>query len=83
CQSLILNPKFLDNKYPNWKQYLQELKKLKSIQDYLDSFETDLKDLKSSKYQPYFVEYKSSNQQMASGQRDYKYLDARILKFIF
>ncbi|MDE4950945.1 hypothetical protein, partial [Francisella tularensis] len=22
CQSLILNPKFLDNKYPNWQQYL-------------------------------------------------------------
>lgn len=83
CQSLILNPKFLDNQYPNWQQYLQELKKLQSIQDYLDSFETDLKDLKSSKDQPYFVEYKSSNQQMASGQRDYKDLDARILQFIF
>ncbi|AJJ46981.1 type II-B CRISPR-associated RNA-guided endonuclease Cas9/Csx12 [Francisella tularensis subsp. novicida] len=83
CQSLILNPKFLDNQYPNWQQYLQELKKLQSIQNYLESFETDLKVLKSSKDQPYFVEYKSSNQQIASGQRDYKDLDARILQFIF
>lgn len=80
---MILNPKFLDNQYPNWQQYLQELKKLQIIQDYLESFETDLKVLKSSKDQPYFVEYKSSNQQIASGQRDYKDLDARILQFIF
>ncbi|APD50479.1 type II-B CRISPR-associated RNA-guided endonuclease Cas9/Csx12 [Francisella hispaniensis] len=83
CQSLILNPKFLDNKYPNWQQYLQELKKLQTVQNYLGNFEIDLKDLKSSKEQPYFVKYKSSNQQIASGQRDYKDLDARVLQFIF
>lgn len=83
CQSLILNPKFLDTKYPEWQSWLDKLKSIQSVKEYLANFEDDLKGLTTSKKQPYFVETKSSNKQIASGQRDNKDLDARVLQFIF
>ncbi|QUE30581.1 type II-B CRISPR-associated RNA-guided endonuclease Cas9/Csx12 [Francisella philomiragia] len=83
CQSLILNPKFLDTKYPEWQSWLDKLKSIQSVKEYLAIFEDDLKDLKTGKGQPYFIETKSSNKQIASGQRDKKDLDARVLQFIF
>ena len=83
CQSLILNPKFLDAKYPQWQSWLHELRGLESVQEYLEDFEDELKNLKTGKGQSYFVESKSVNKQIASGQRDYKDLDARVLQFIF
>lgn len=83
CQSLILNPKFLDTKYPEWQSWLDKLKSIDSVKEYLANFEDDLKGLTTSKKQPYFVDTKSSNKQIASGQRDNKDLDARVLQFIF
>jgi len=83
CQSLILNSNFLDNNYPNWQSNLVSLKKLDSIQGYLETFEQDLRDLKTGKQASYFVEQKNTNKQIASGQRDYKDLDAKVLQFIF
>ena len=59
CQSLILNPNFLDTNYPSWQDDLANLKKLDSVQEYLETFEQELKDLKTGKDKSYFVEQKS------------------------
>lgn len=83
CQSLILNPAFLDNAYPQWQDFLTDLKKLDSVKNYLSNFKDDLVDLKTGKGHAYFVEQKNSNKQISSGQRDYKDLDARVLQYVF
>ena len=72
CQSLILNPKFLDNKYPEWQHWLEELRKLETVEKYLDDFEDQLESLKSGKKNSYFPDKKTK-----------KPLDARALQFIF
>ncbi|MEY8703315.1 type II-B CRISPR-associated RNA-guided endonuclease Cas9/Csx12, partial [Francisella philomiragia] len=58
CQSLILNPKFLDTKYPEWQSWLDKLKSIQSVKEYLADFEDELKGLTTSKNQPYFIEQK-------------------------
>ena len=97
CQSLILNPKFLDKKYPDWQSWLEELKSLEAVAGYLDDFEDQLlKDLKSGKRNPYFSDKKAkevtkkgkekSRQELKAGnqeRRTLEALDARVLQFIF
>lgn len=83
CQSLILNPHFLDMHYPKWQDYLRSLQNLQEVKDYLADYVNEIRSLKTSKGQFYFVETKHQNKQMASGQRDTKDLNARVLQFIF
>lgn len=82
CQSLILNPVYLDKNYPKWEKYLDILQEDEKLQSYLGSFEQDLKSLKSKKDEFYFVENKKEGKQY-QGQRDYKDLKLRVLQFIF
>ena len=72
CQSLILNPTFLDNKYPEWQHWLEELGKLETVEKYLDDFKDQLENLKSGKKNSYFPDKKTEMP-----------LDARVLQFIF
>jgi len=83
CQSLILNVVFLNKKYPNWQQWLDELKKLKPVKDYLDNYEEELKGLKSSKEKEYFSDDHKGNLLTDSGRRSMAELNTRILQFIF
>ena len=46
CQSLILNPEYLNEHYPDWEKWLEDLESL--VKDYLCDYETQLTDLKSS-----------------------------------
>ena len=83
CQSLILNPTFLNNNYSQWQVWLGELKKLATVQEHLGDFEVQLKSLKSGKEQSYFSDEKVGKLKKFSGHRTHKDLDARILQFIF
>ncbi len=96
CQSLILNPRFLDKRYPGWQSWLAELKSLQTVTDYLDDFEDQLKNLKSGKGNSYFSDKetkevtksgkKKSRQELKAGnqeRRALEALDARTLQFIF
>ena len=95
CQSLILNPTFLDEKYPAWQHWLSKLRKLPEVEDYLNDFEDHLKNLKSGKDNSYFSDKETnlekkngvpkSPQELKAGnqeRRTLKALDARILQFI-
>ena len=81
CQSLILNPTFLDKKYPKWKNWLTSVKE--TCQDYLDDFEEQLKNLKSGKNKSYFSHPMKGELVADSGKRTTADLDARVLQFIF
>ena len=99
CQSLILNPVFLDRCYPAWQDWLGALKKLGIMGQYLGDFQTKLDELKSGKKLAYFsdeslafqkdksdAEIKKTKQEIQaanSQRRNLKALDARILQFIF
>ena len=54
CQSLILNPVYLDNRYPEWQSWLTELKDAESVQEYLADYEKELHGPKSGKDKSYF-----------------------------
>ena len=95
CQSLILNPKFLDKKYPEWQHWLGKLRKLETVEKYLIDFEDQLKSLESGKDNSYFSDKETnlekkngvpkSPQELKAGnqeRRTLKALDARILQFI-
>ena len=41
CQSLILNPQYLDKKYCNWQTWLNELRSISSVAHYLEDYETN------------------------------------------
>ena len=83
CQSLILNPQFLDVHYPKWQDYLNLLTNQPEIQNYLGDYTQTLQSLATGNNRPYFVENKHSDKAKASGQRDSKDLNARVLQFIF
>ena len=83
CQSLILNPTFLTKEYPQWKVFLKSISNIDSVALYLNDFESELSDLSTGKGGKYFVDAKSHNKQISSGQRDANDLDARVLQFIF
>ena len=83
CQSLILNPTFLENHYPEWQNWLEELKKLETVQDHLEKFEKELKDPKSGKGKSYFSHDVTGSLLKDSGRRTNKDLNARLLQFIF
>ncbi len=82
CQSLILNPIFLDNKYPEWRDWSGKLKELASVKEYLGGFEEDLKSLESGKKNSYFSNDETGKLKKDSGRRTSKDLDARVLQFI-
>ena len=93
CQSLILNPEYLNTHYKDWEKWLEDLKPL--VEDYLDDYEIQLKKLKSSSEKKivqtenintysYFNEKESKNaNKKASYRRSQQYLKARVLQFIF
>ena len=54
CQSLILNPEFLDKSCPEWQKRLGELQKLDLVKEYLGDFQARLTELESSKEKGYF-----------------------------
>ena len=84
CQSLILNPEFLDNNYSGWQKWLKILKEITPVQgDYLDDFEASLEGLKSGKGKPYFDKEQTGELQLDSGRRTYKELDCRVMQFVF
>ena len=83
CQSLILNPTFLDKHYAEWQNWLEELKKLEPVQDHLDKFEDELSEIKSGKGRAYFSAEAKGELKKDSGRRTPKDLNARLLQFIF
>ena len=83
CQSLILNPSFLAERYPKWKNWLDQLKKIGSIKDYLEDFEEKLTNLKSSQGRPYFNNKSSDGAKKDGERRTHEELSARVLQFIF
>ena len=95
CQSLILNPKFLNDKYSDWKNWLQKLQQIDDCKKYIDDYEQILKSLKSSGYKknelsPQDINIQSSelnNNFSYFGSSIYQkgddYLQARLLQFIF
>ena len=54
CQSLILNPTYLDNNYSEWQIWLEKLKELPAVQAHLRDFEEQLKGMQSGKKKSYF-----------------------------
>ena len=83
CQSLVLNPIFLDNNYGKWQAWLVELKKLRTVQGYLGDFENQLEGLKGGKGKSYFSDKVVGKLKKDLGHRTHKDLNARILQFIF
>lgn len=96
CQSLILNPEFLDKKYLDWKDWLEKLRNLEAVKEYLGNFQGQLKNLESGKDNPYFSDEETNptkknrnpknQQELKAGnqeRRKLKALDARVLQFIF
>ncbi len=84
CQTLILNPFFLNNHYPDWQIWVDELRKLPAMQKYLVNYESELMLLKSSKDKPYFNNEFTGKLKTDSGRRTINDdLNARVLQFIF
>ncbi len=96
CQSLILNPKYLDQHYNEWEQWLLELQKLDCVKSYLEDYEDELKRVKTSgwskkesknkkesKDKKSFSYFSGISDQKSNYQKDEKYLKARQLQFIF
>ena len=84
CQSLILNPKFLDQKYPDWQDWLQMLKGIPDVEKHFDHFEKALKEeIKTGKGNSYFKDNLTGKLEKDSGSLTDKNLEARILQFIF
>ena len=83
CQSLVLNPTFLDKNYGKWQGWLGELKKLRTVQRHLGDFENQLEGLKGGKGKSYFSHKAEGKLKKALGHRTHKDLNARILQFIF
>ena len=84
CQSLILNPKFLNKKYLKWQDWLSEIKQISEVKEYLGIFENTLKnDLQTGKEKSYFKDKLEGSLERDSGCRTDKDLQTRILQFIF
>ena len=96
CQSLILNPKFLNDKYSNWKDWLQKLQQIDDCKKYIDDYEQVLKSLKSSGYKNSALSQQETNIQFSNLNNEFSYfgnsikyqkngdyLQARLLQFIF
>lgn len=93
CQSLVLNVNYLNEDYPEWREWLDSLKKIKSVKDYLRGYEDQLQSLKSSGH----VKTGLNNNTRPNGdeknnfsyfgvskyQRGEEYLKARVLQFLF
>ena len=50
CQSFILNPEYLNERYPDWQKWLKGLESLESVKSYLGDYKDQLGRLKSSSY---------------------------------
>ena len=84
CQSLILNHEYLDNKYPDWQNYLQQLIAVPSVKEYLGGFVDKLSELKSSSGSGYFGDKKESQQpESKKYHRPENEILARQLQLIF
>lgn len=83
CQSLILNPAYLDKRYPAWQMWLSELKEMPCVIGYLRNFENELQGLESGRGKKYFGDVATGKLKTDSGLRVRKDLDAHILQFIF
>ncbi len=83
CQSLILNPVYLDSKYPQWRDWLTQLKGVDVVTAYLDDFESQLEELKSGKDKNYFDDCGKDDFKKDSQRRGLAALDSRLLQFIF
>ena len=81
CQSLILNPEFLDENYKNWKNWLSLLKK---NDEFLKKYENEFLSLKSGKKKYLFLQNRENT--TLKDRSCCRYLDepkARGLQFIF
>ena len=94
CQSLILNPEYLDKNYSNWQKWVLELQKIDFVKSYLEDYEEELKNIKTSGFSKlqnqqikqsfsYFSSDNSQKNKKINYQKDERYLKARILQFIF
>ncbi len=81
CQSLILNPFFLDSKYPQWHGWLAQLKDVDAVREYLDDFECQMKSLQSGKGNSYFDDSGKDDFKKGSQRRSLAALDAQLLQF--
>ena len=83
CQSLILNPRFLDNKYQGWQNWLRVLEEeTDAVKQYIGEYRRELEALKSGKGKPYFGNDSTGQLRTDSGRRNMAELDARVLQFI-
>ena len=85
CQSLLLNVGYLNEKYPQWRSWINDLKEVPSIKRYLKGYTKELAELESGKGKKYFsdTEENTGGPLTNSGRRSMAELDARILQFIF
>ena len=83
CQSLLLNVRYLDDKYPKWGEWLSEMKR--QVSEVAD-FEESLRQRKSNSRKPYFpdsnAKTSAGSRKVRSGKRTSRELDARLLQFI-
>ncbi|MGX9366674.1 type II-B CRISPR-associated RNA-guided endonuclease Cas9/Csx12 [Desulfoplanes sp. PS50] len=80
CQSLVLNPAFLDVHYPEWQTWTAILENLHK--EYLGDLRTAFKKLTSSKGNRYFDQTVTGELKTDSQKRTSAHLDARMLQFI-
>ena len=82
CQSLLLNATCLNEKYPEWKDWLKELQQAEGSEEHIADYSQQLKDIKSSSGKGYFDQALSGNALVDSGKRTMEQLDARVMQFI-
>ena len=85
CQSLLLNVRYLDDRYPSWRQ--EWLPALKELVPEVADFEICLRQLESGNRKnpkPYFLDTEelTGSKKVRSGQRPLQELDVRLLQFI-
>ena len=82
CQSLVLNAKFLNTNYPDWKKWFNLLKEQLFIKDYLGDIEKAYMALKTSKDNPYYFDKLTGDFQKDSQKLTLDDRDARVFHLI-
>ena len=82
CQSLLLNVDYLNERYPQWRVWVNALKEIDPVSEYLGGYDKDLENLRSGKGNAYFAYENSGSLLVDSGRRGQAALDARVLQFI-
>ena len=80
CQSFVLNAEYLNSKYADWKNWLNQLKDTEECKTYLENFEEDLKNLSGTSQKVYFSKI---DEKKYKDQRNQDDLQTRVLQFIF